>query len=252
MLHSRTERLAAQHGNMSSQNQGKYLHSEALIETLLVSVKNGERMAKMMRDLMQENKRLREELRKSSSIFTGAKSEASEVSRELCACKQKLGALAMINHTWKQDYEHLETRYKMVVEEKEQLEYEKENLKELVNRLGSLDESRQARFEEQCELLKSQARVYVEDFELEKKDREKIEEESEIYKRKLNDAERNIRKLTAQLDACCTALVEAYGERENVYHTPLPQPRFIHPYHPVDETRQLQSLYGEHPASAAK
>ena len=234
---------------MSSQNQ--FLNSEALIETLQVSVKNGEQMAKMMRDLMQENKRLREEMQKSTSCCTCAKSEASEVSKELYVCKLKLEALAIINHTWKQDYEHLKTRYKMVVEENEQLEYEKQNLKELVKRLGSLDESRQARFEEQYELLKSQVRVYMEDFEMERKDREKLEEESEIYKRKLNDAENNIRKLTAQLDARCTALVEAYGGRENVDHTRLPQPRFIHPYHPVDEMQQLQSL-DEHPTPTAK
>ena len=231
---------------MSRQNQGKFLNAEALIETLLASVKNGEQMAKIMRDLMQENKRLREEMQKSTSCCTCAKSEASEVSKELYVCEQKLEALAIINHTWKQDYEHLKTRYRMVVEEKEQLECEKENLKEHVKRVGSLDESRQARFEEQCELLKSQVRVYVEDFEMERKDREKFEEESEIYKRKLNDAENNIRKLTAQLDACCIALVEAFGGRENVYHTPLPQPRLIHPNHPVDEMRQLQSL-DEHP-----
>ena len=236
---------------MSSQNQGKFLNSEALIETLLVSVKNGERMAKIMRDLMQENKRLREEMQKSTSCCTCAKSKTSEVSKELYVREQKLEALAIINHIWKQDYEHLETRYRMVVEEKEQLECEKEKLKEHVKRLGSLDESRQARFEEQCELLKSQVRVYVEDFEMERKDREKLEEESEIYKRKLNDAENNIRKLTAQLDACCIALVEAYGGRENENHTPLPQPRFIHPYHPIDEMRQLQSL-DKHPTPTAK
>ena len=231
---------------MSRQNQGKFLNAEALIETLLASVKNGEQMAKIMGNLMQENKRLREEMQKSTSCCTCAKSEASEVSKELYVCEQKLEALAIINHTWKQDYEHLKTRYKMVLEENEQLECEKENLKEHVKRVGSLDVSRQARFEEQCELLKSQVRVYVEDFEMERKDREKFEEESEIHKRKLNDAENNIRKLTAQLDARCTALVEAYGGRENVYHTPLPQPRFIHRYHPVDEMRQLQSL-DEHP-----
>ena len=235
----------------SRQKQGKFLNSEALIETVLASVKNGERLAKIVSDLMQENERLRAEMQKSVSICTGAKSEASGVSKELYTHEQKLEALTIINHTWKQDYEHLEARYKMLVKEKEQLEYEKEHLKELVCRLGSLDESRQAHFKEQCELLKSQVRVYVEDFEMERKDREKFEEESEIYKRKLNDAENNIRKLTAQLDACCTALVEAYGGRENVHHTPLPQPRFIHPYQPVDEMRLLQSL-DEHPTPAEK
>ena len=56
--------------------------------------------------------------------------------------------------------------------------------------------------EKQCEILKSQIIVYKEDFERERKDREKIHKEKEKHKSELRDAEDIIRKLTAELDSC--------------------------------------------------
>jgi hypothetical protein len=91
----------------------------------------------------------------------------------------------------------------------------------------------------------SQMLVYKEDFKLERNHREKLQEE---YQKRVDDLENTIRKLTTQLDAC-RALVEAYGGRGNAIlcqsgHTPLPQVRFIYPYHPVDEIWQLEQQTG--------
>jgi hypothetical protein len=175
----------------------------------------------MIRNLRQENDR--------RSGSSGSHSGTTGDDKEF---KENFQALVEINHGRKKDYEELEMRYEMLKGEKRLLEEEEKELKlhisELEKRQGPL-ESELARLaaalyaqqqgfsnggpsEEQCEILKSQIIVYKEDFERERNDREKLHEEKEKYKHKLENSEEIIRKLTAELDVC-----KAREESENEY-----------------------------------
>lgn len=83
---------------------------------------------------------------------------------------------------------------------------------------------------------------------------EKLQKKPKKYEQNLKDDEEIIRSLTAQLDACQTREEARRGNRnrnENAPYlgesgcTPLPQVRFIRPYHPVDEIWQLEQHRGD-------
>ena len=220
---------------MSNENKKECCKCKELTE-------NNERLAKTIRNLRQKNE---------STGTTGGDKEF----------KKKFQALVEINHGWKKDYEELQMRYEMLKGEKRLLEEEEKELKlhisELEKRQGPL-ESELARLaaalyaqqqgfsnggpsEEQCEILKSQIIVYKEDFERERKDREKLHEEKEKYKHKLEDSEEIIRKLTAELDVC-----KAREESENGYLServatpPRYQVHYTYPYQPVDQRWRME------------
>ena len=111
-------------------------------------------------------------------------------------------------------------------------------------RSGSMNGGRQVRLEEEYDVLKSQMLVLMADFLLERKDREKLQEEIREYTKRVDDQEKTIRKLATQLDASLPS-EEADGGRGNAYRgrsdgTPRRQIRFILPCHPVDEICQQQ------------
>ena len=173
--------------------------------------------------------------------------------------KARFEALVKINHGWKKDYEELQMRYEMLQGEKRQLEDEEKELKIRISELEKCQaplESELARLagalythqanggsasEEQCEILKSQVIVYKKDFEKEREDREHLNEEKEKFKRKLEDAEEIIRKLTAELDACkAREKARRGGWSENGYlservvTSPRHQVQYVYLYNQVD------------------
>ena len=87
----------------------------------------------MIRELRQENKRLPTALHNKILIGNGAKSEAA--GDELLQLKKEVKTLRKINDTWKQDFERLGMRYKMLHGEKRQLEEEGRYLKEFAKKL---------------------------------------------------------------------------------------------------------------------
>jgi chromosome segregation ATPase len=217
---------------MSNENKQECCKCKELTEKVVAGAKDNERLAKMIRNLRQENE---------STGTTGGDK----------GYKEKFQALVEINHGWKKDYEELQMRYEMLKGEKRVLEEEEKELKpqisELEKRQGPL-ESELARLvgngrpsEEQCEILKSQIIVYKEDFEKERNDREKLHEEKEKYKHKLENSEEIIRKLTAELDVC-----KAREESENEYIServatpPWYQVQYTYPYQPVDQRWRME------------
>ena len=219
--------------SMSNENKKECCKCKELTEKVVAGAKDNERLAKMIRNLRQENE---------STGTTGGDK----------GYKEKFQALVEINHGWKKDYEELQMRYEMLKGEKRVLEEEEKELKlhisELEKRQGPL-ESELARLlvgngrpsEEQCEILKSQVIVFKEDFERERNDREKLHEEKEKYKHKLEDSEKTIRKLTAELDVC-----KARQESENGYlservaTSPRYQVQYTYPYQPVDQRWRME------------
>ena len=92
---------------------------------------------------------------------------------------------------------------------------------------------------EQYVTLKSKFRAYVEAFKVERKNRKKLQEKIEEYKKRVEDQETSIKKMTSQLHAYMT-FQEINRWSENAYlgqagRTPMPHVRFIHPYYPTDE-----------------
>ncbi len=249
--------------SMNNENKNESCKCKELAEKLVVSVKGNERLAKMMRDLKQENERLKVELRNGCSACSGTGS-----SRDDKGYKEKFEALVEINHSWKKDYEELQMRFEMLKGEKRPLEDEvketKLRISELEQRQGPL-QSELARLagtlyaqqskgssnggpsEEQCEILKSQMIVYKEDFDKERKDREKLREKKEKYKHKLEDAEEIIRKLTSELDACKAreeARRASWAENGYLSERAVTPPRFqvqyVHPYQSVDQRWKIE------------
>ncbi|CAB3990558.1 Hypothetical predicted protein [Paramuricea clavata] len=222
-------------------NEIKNCKGKELTEKVVAGAKDNEKLAKMIRNLRQEN-------------------ESTGTTGDDKGYKEKFQALVEINNDLKNDYEELQMRYEMLKGEKRLLEDEEKELKlhvsELEKRQGPL-ESELARLaaalyaqqgfsnggpsEEQCEILKSQIIVYKEDFERERNDREKLHEEKEKYKHKLEDSEEIIRKLTAELDAC-----KAREESENGYLSkrvatpPRYQVQYTYPYQPVDQRWRME------------
>ncbi|XP_028415488.1 TNFAIP3-interacting protein 1-like [Dendronephthya gigantea] len=241
---------------MSNENKNEICKCKEFKEKFDASVKVNERLAKMITDLKQENEELKSSLRNSKSSCTG---EHSGTTGDDKGYKERFEALVKINHGWKKDYEELHMRFDMLQGEKRLLEDEEKELKirinELEKRQGPL-ESELARLagalytqqanggglsEEQCEILKSQVIVYKEDFEKEREDREHLNEEKEKFKRKLEDAEEIIRKLTAELDACKDREeARRGGWSENGYlseragTSPRHQVQYVYPYNQVD------------------
>ena len=242
---------------MSTENKNESCRCKELAEKVVTVVKDNERLAKMLRDLRHEN----DELRTLRNRCSGCPASTSGTTGDNKSYKEKFEALVEINHGWKKDYEELHMRYEMLKGEKRLLEDEEKDLKlrisELEKRQGPL-ENELARLaaalyvqqsssnggpsEEQCEILKSQMIVYKEDFEKERKDREKLHEEKEKYKNKLEDSEEIIKKLTRELDAC-KAREEArrgcWSENgylsERVSSPPRHHLQYVYPYHPVDQ-----------------
>ena len=256
--------------NVSNENKNEFCKCDELAVKLGVCVEDNEKLAMMMRDLRQENEELNKTLQNRSS---GCEDSRSGTTRDKKGYKEKFEALVEINHGWKKDYEGLQMRYEMLKEEKRLLEDEEKELKtrinELENRQGPL-ESELARLapalyaqqgssndsngnlsEEQCEMLKWQIIAYKEDFERERKDRERIHKEKEKYKSELQDAEKMIRKLTAELDACKAreeARQRSWAETGYLSVTSPPQQQLQYPYDPVDEGwRQEQQRKGSLP-----
>ncbi|XP_028411121.1 TNFAIP3-interacting protein 1-like [Dendronephthya gigantea] len=214
------------------------------------SVKVNERLAKLIIDSKQENEELKSSLRNSKSNCTG---EHSGTTGDDKGYQEKFEALVKINHGSKKDYEEIHMRFEMLQGGKRLLEDEEKELKirinELEKRQGPLERelarlagalyTHQANggglSEEQCEILKSQVIVYKEDFEKEREDREHLNEEKEKFKRKLEDAEEIIRKLTAELDACKDREEARRGWSENRY---LSKRVGISPRHPIQEECQ--------------
>ena len=250
---------------MNNENKNESCKCKELTEKLLVAARDQERQTKMIRDLRQENEKLATELRNRSSDCSG-----SGTSRDGKGYKEKFEALVEINHGWKKDYEELQMRYEMLKGEKRLLEDEERELKlrisELEQRQGPL-ESELTRLaaalyaqqnssngssnggvsEEQCEILKSQMIVYKEDFEKERKDREKLHEEKEKYKHKLQDAEEIIKKLTSELDSCKAREETRRGSwsengylSERVATPPRYQVQYVYPYQPVDQRWRME------------
>ena len=251
--------------NVGNENKNECCKCNELAEKLAVCLKDNEKLAKMMRDLRLENEELNKTLRNRPS---GCNDSRSGTVRDEQGYKEKFEALVEINHGWKKDYEELQMRYEMLKGEKRLLEDEEKELKirinELEKRQGPL-ESELTRLatalyaqqgssngsptedEEQCEILKSQIIVYKEDFERERKDREKIHEEKEKYKSELQDAEKIIRKLTAELDACKAreeAQRRSWSENgylsERISSAPRHQLQYVYPYHSVDQGWRLE------------
>ena len=247
--------------NVGNENKNECCKCDELAEKLGVCVKDNEKLAKMMRDLRLENEELNKTLRNRSS---GCEDSRSGTTRDEKGYKEKFEALVEINHGWKKDYEGLQMRYEMLKGEKRLLEDEEKELITRINELekrqgpleselarlatalyaqqGSSNDSNRNLSEEQCEMLKSQITVYREDFERERKDREKIHEEKEKYKSKLQDSEEIIRKLTAELDASKAreeARRRSWAENgylsERVTSPPRHQLQYVYPYHPIDQ-----------------
>ena len=202
---------------MSNENTNEMCKCKEYKEKFDASVKVNERFAKMISDLRQENGELKSSLRNSDSSCTG---EHSGTTGDDKGYKERFEALVKINHGWKKDYEELQMRFEMLQRQKRLMENEEKELKIRMNELEKRQtplESELARLagalythqtnggsasEEQCEILKSKVIVYKKDFEKEREDREHLNEKKEKFKRKLEDAEKIIRKLTAELDAC--------------------------------------------------
>ncbi|XP_046857864.1 TNFAIP3-interacting protein 1-like [Xenia sp. Carnegie-2017] len=183
-------------------------------------LKDNEHLAKMMKNLRQENDKLNNESRNQTSRLADESLRLAEGEDKR---KQKYNVLLEINHGWKNDYEQLEMRFRMLKKERDLLVEEVKRVKERVNELEerqspledelgrlasalyaqqSVQHNRDENEVEKCEMLKSQILVYKEDFDRERKDREKLNDEKEMYKQKLEDSEEILRHLTAELDAC--------------------------------------------------
>ena len=120
-----------------------------------------------------------------------------------------------ITPRWERHYEELKRRHAMLSGETRLLEEEKEALKK---QIGDL-EKRQASYkpiqeehgqnDKQCEVLKTQIAVCMQAmqamqagiFESERRSRETIRKEKEKLKRKLEEAQEFIKRLTTELDA---------------------------------------------------
>ena len=248
---------------MNNENKIESCKCEELAEKLVACVRDKERLAKMNRDLKQENQKQGAELR-------NQRSDCSGTGRDGKGYKEKFEALVEINHGWKKDYEELQMRFEMLKGEKRLLEDEERELKQRISELelrqGPL-ESELTRLaaalyaqqsssngshnggvsEEQCEMLKSQMIVYKEDFEKERKDREQLHEEKEKFKQKLQDAEEIIGKLTTELDACKAREEARRGSwsengylSERVATPPRFQVQYVYPYQPVDQRWRME------------
>ena len=259
---------------MGNENKNEFCKCDELAEKLGVCVKDNEKLAKMMRDLRLENEELNKTLRDRSS---GCDDSRSGTTRNEKGYKEKFEALVEINHGWKKDYEGLQMRYEMLKEEKRLLEDEEKELKTLINELenrqgplqselarlattlyvqhGSSNDSNGNLSEEQCEMLKWQIIEYKEDFERERKDRERIHKEKEKYKKEMQDAEKMIRKLTAELDVCKAreeARQRTWAENGYLSVTSPSQQQLQYPNDPVDgawrqEQQRKESLPRNHP-----
>ena len=71
---------------------------------------DNEHLAKMMRNLRQENDKLNNESRNQTSRFAD---ESLRLAEGKDKRKQKYNILLEINHGWKKDYEKLEMRFRM-------------------------------------------------------------------------------------------------------------------------------------------
>jgi chromosome segregation ATPase len=232
---------------MSNENKNECCKCKELTEKVVAGAKDNEKLAKMIRNLRQELESA-VELQHRCSGSSGSHSGTTGGDK---GYKEKFQALVEINHGWKKDYEELQMRYEMLKGEKRLLEEEEKELKLRISELEKRQEpleSELARLvgngrpsEEQCEILKSQVIVYKEDFERERNDREKLHEEKEKYKHKLDDSEKTIRKLTAELDVC-----KARQESENGYlservaTSPRYQVHYTYPYQPVDQRWRME------------
>ena len=202
---------------MNNENKTHMCNCKEVEKKLISLLKDNGTLLQMIRDLRKENERLSGELGRrpdsavpgSQPVRTGDNDNNAEVR-----------SLIEINHGWKRDYEELQMRYEMLSGEKRLLEEEEKELKE---RIGDLEKCQgpleseitrlatalytqsqqgQSTNDEQCEVLKTQITVYKEDFERERRDREKIHQEKEKLKRELEGAEEIIKRLTTELDAC--------------------------------------------------
>ena len=158
---------------------------------------NGNLSVQTIRDLRSENER-----------FGGG-----ELNRQdSVAGSDRTRFLIEITHRWERDYEELKRRHAMLSGKTRLLEEEKEALKK---QIGDL-EKRQASYkpiqeehgqnDKQCEVLKTQIAVCMQAtqagiFESERRSRETIREEKEKLKRKLEEAQEFIKRLTTELDA---------------------------------------------------
>ena len=246
--------------SMSNENKNECCKCKELTEKVVAGAKDNEKLAKMIRNLRQELESA-VELQHRCSGSSGSHSGTTGGDK---GYKEKFQALVEINHGWKKDYEELQMRYEMLKGEKRLLEEEEKELKlhisELEKRQGPL-ESELARLaaalyaqqqgfsnggpsEEQCEILKSQIIVYKEDFERERNDREKLHEEKEKYKHKLEDSEEIIRKLTAELDACRAreeSRRHSWSENGYLSERVATPPRYqVHYTYPVDQRWRME------------
>lgn len=82
---------------MSNGCKNEFCNGQKLAEKLLASVKENERLAKMIGDLRQENEGLQTELRYCSS---GSKESRSGTTGDDNGPKEKFHARVEINHDW--------------------------------------------------------------------------------------------------------------------------------------------------------
>ena len=219
--------------NVGNENKNECCKCNELAEKLAVCLKDNEKLAKMMRDLRLENEELNKTLQNRPS---GCNDSRSGTARDEKGYKEKFEALVEIHHGWKKDYEELQMRYEMLKGEKRLLEDEEKELKIRINEL----EKRQGPLE--GELTKLATALYRGST-----DREKIHEEKEKYKSDLQDAEKIIRELTAEVDAC-KAREEAHRRSwsengyldERISSALRHQLQYVYPYHSVDQGWRLE------------
>ncbi|XP_046848303.1 TNFAIP3-interacting protein 3-like [Xenia sp. Carnegie-2017] len=263
---------------MNSETKKDKCSCKELKEKYELCVKDNERLAKIIRNLRQENDNLNYEFRNQTSrLFDKSSHTAGGEDKR----KQKYNVLLEINHGWKNDYEQLEMRFKMVKKERDllvgeiksvkaritELEQRQSPLEDELGRLASTLYAQQSVHincgkddeEEKYEMLKSQILAYKEDFDRERKDREKLHDEKEMYKQKLEDSEEIIRHLTAELDACKGhEIARPGGWSENGFlseRTTSSQPNlYTYSYRPVDQhwrlEQQRRGIYPRRPSTA--
>jgi hypothetical protein len=96
--------------SMSNENKIECCKCKELTENVVAGAKDNEKLAKVIRNLRQENDR------------TGTTGDDK-------GYKEKFQDLVEINHGWKKDYEELQMRYEMLKGEKRLLEDEEKELK---------------------------------------------------------------------------------------------------------------------------
>ena len=177
----------------NNENKTHICNCKEVEKKLISLLKDNGKLLQMIRDLRKENERLTGELGGradsavpgSQPVRTGDNDNNAEVR-----------SLIEINHGWKRDYEELQMRYEMLSGGKRSLEEEEKELKERIGDQGPLE----------SEITRQAA--YKENFERERRDREKIDEENEKMKRELESAEEIIKMLTTQFDVVCREIEE--------------------------------------------